>query len=55
MKRTPRDTDHSARLITRRGLVLGGVQLGVLGVLGTRMLDLGKQCDGLLFSPSDDG
>lgn len=40
MKRTPRDTDHSARLITRRGLVLGGVQLGVLGVLGTRMHQL---------------
>jgi len=37
MRRSPKDTETSARRITRRGLVLGGIQLGVLGVLGWRM------------------
>ncbi|WOI56253.1 penicillin-binding protein 2 [Palleronia sp. LCG004] len=37
MKRTPRDTETSLRGISRRGLVLGGLQLGVAGVLGWRM------------------
>ena len=37
MKRTNRDTETSAGRVTRRSLVLGGVQLGVAGVLGWRM------------------
>ncbi len=37
MKRTPRDTATSQRKISRRGLVLGGLQLGFAGVLGWRM------------------
>ncbi|WP_102108218.1 penicillin-binding protein 2 [Oceaniglobus roseus] len=37
MKRSPKDTEASARKITRRGLVLGGLQAGMLGVLGWRM------------------
>ncbi len=37
MRRTPKDTEESARRITRRGLVLGGLQLGFMGVLALRM------------------
>ena len=37
MKRLPKDTEESARLITRRGLVLGGAQIGFMGLLGFRM------------------
>lgn len=37
MKRTPKETAQSARRITRRGLILGGLQLGFAGVLATRM------------------
>ncbi|RVT86825.1 penicillin-binding protein 2 [Rhodobacteraceae bacterium CCMM004] len=37
MKRSPRDTELSARRINRRSLVLGGLQLGFAGVLGLRM------------------
>lgn len=37
MKRSPKDTEESARLITRRGLVLGGAQVGFMGLLGLRM------------------
>lgn len=37
MRRPPRDTEESARQISRRSLVLGGVQLGFIGVLGLRM------------------
>ena len=37
MRRTPRDTEESARCISRRGLVLGGLQVGVMGVLALRM------------------
>ena len=37
MRRTPRDTEISARRITRRGLVLGVSQVALIGVLGLRM------------------
>ena len=37
MKRSPKDAEESARLITRRGLVLGGAQVGFMGLLGFRM------------------
>ncbi|WP_306004820.1 penicillin-binding protein 2 [Aquicoccus porphyridii] len=37
MRRPSRETAQSQRRITRRGLVLGGLQLGVLGTLGFRM------------------
>lgn len=37
MKRTSKETDASAGLVTRRGLVLTGLQLGFMGVLGLRM------------------
>lgn len=37
MKRPLRDTSQSHGTLTRRALVLGGLQLGVIGVLGARM------------------
>ena len=37
MRRTSKDTEESARKITRRGLLLGAAQLGFMGVLGLRM------------------
>ncbi|MXQ09533.1 penicillin-binding protein 2 [Alphaproteobacteria bacterium GH1-50] len=37
MKRSPRETEESSGLITRRGLVLTGLQLGFMGVLAMRM------------------
>ncbi|MGR3365370.1 MAG: penicillin-binding protein 2 [Maritimibacter harenae] len=37
MKRTPADTERSARKITRRGLLLGGAQMAMAGVLVARM------------------
>ncbi|WP_226779137.1 penicillin-binding protein 2 [Oceaniglobus trochenteri] len=37
MRRSPKDTEASSRKITRRGMVVGGLQLGMLGVLGWRM------------------
>ena len=37
MRRSPADQDESARRITRRGLVLGGLQLGFMGLLTARM------------------
>lgn len=37
MKRSPKDTEISARTISRRGLVLGGVQLAFMGGLALRM------------------
>ncbi len=40
MRRTARDTEESARTITRRGLLLGGTMLATLGVLGLRMRHL---------------
>jgi len=37
MRRPPKDTAESARKITRRALVVGAAQLGLIGVLGLRM------------------
>ncbi len=37
MRRTPRDSAESVRKISRRGLILGGAQLGFAGILGLRM------------------
>ncbi|RVV96756.1 penicillin-binding protein 2 [Mesobaculum littorinae] len=37
MRQSPRDTETSSRRISRRALVLGGLQTGMLGVLGWRM------------------
>lgn len=37
MKRPPKDIIESARMISRRALVVGGVQLGVVGALGWRL------------------
>ena len=37
MKRSPKDIEASQGLLTRRGLVLGGVQLAFMGMLGFRM------------------
>lgn len=37
MRRSARDTDESARKITRRGLFLGGSMAAVIAVLGARM------------------
>ena len=37
MKRTQKDTEESARLVSRRGLMLGAMQVGVVGVLALRM------------------
>jgi penicillin-binding protein 2 len=40
MKRNPKEIQQSARIISRRGLILGGLQLGVIGTLGLRMRSL---------------
>ena len=37
MKRPPKDIITSARIISRRALVVGGFQLGVIGALGWRL------------------
>ncbi|MBV7378596.1 penicillin-binding protein 2 [Maritimibacter dapengensis] len=37
MRRSPVDTEKSARVVTRRGLLLGGAQLAMAGVLVGRM------------------
>lgn len=37
MRRSPRETEESTRLVTRRGVVLGGIQLGIMGILALRM------------------
>ncbi|OIQ32841.1 MAG: penicillin-binding protein 2 [Alphaproteobacteria bacterium MedPE-SWcel] len=37
MKRSPKDLDGSHKLLTRRTLLLGGMQLGFVGALGMRM------------------
>ncbi|MEK6216427.1 MAG: penicillin-binding protein 2 [Boseongicola sp.] len=37
MRRSPKETEASAGLVTRRGLVLGGIQFGFMGILGLRM------------------
>ncbi|WP_342070415.1 penicillin-binding protein 2 [Yoonia algicola] len=40
MKRAPKDVIASARTVSRRALVVGGLQLGVVGALGLRMQSL---------------
>ena len=40
MRRPPKETAESARRISRRALMLGGLKLGVLGALGWRMREL---------------
>ena len=37
MRRSPKDTQESVRKISRRGLLLGGIQAGFVGVLALRM------------------
>ncbi|SLN24362.1 Stage V sporulation protein D [Roseovarius litorisediminis] len=37
MRRAPKDSAESHRLITRRGLILGGAQVGFMGLLALRM------------------
>ncbi|SEQ11040.1 penicillin-binding protein 2 [Thalassovita taeanensis] len=37
MRRSPKESADGARRITRRGLILGGAQLGFAGLLGLRM------------------
>ena len=37
MRRSPKETEQAASLVTRRGVVLGGLQLGFMGILGLRM------------------
>jgi penicillin-binding protein 2 len=37
MRRSSKETEESAGLVTRRSLVLGGAQLGFMGLLGLRM------------------
>ncbi len=37
MRRSPKETEQAATLVTRRGVVLGGIQLGFMGLLGLRM------------------
>ncbi|MEL6958832.1 MAG: penicillin-binding protein 2 [Pseudomonadota bacterium] len=37
MKRGPKETEESARRLSRRAVLLGTAQLGLVGVLGTRM------------------
>lgn len=37
MKRSPKDTEESVRVISRRGLVLGGLQIAFMGGLALRM------------------
>ena len=40
MRQTPKELEESARLVTRRGLVVGGLQLAFMGMLGLRMRQL---------------
>jgi penicillin-binding protein 2 len=40
MRRPPKDTPETARKLTRRALVVGGVQVGVVGVIGWRMHEM---------------
>lgn len=40
MKRSEREQEHSRRIISRRGLLLGGLQLGVAGTLFWRLRDM---------------
>jgi penicillin-binding protein 2 len=40
VKQSPKDIERSVRTISRRALVVGGIQLGVMGALGFRMQQL---------------
>jgi penicillin-binding protein 2 len=40
VKQSPKDIEHSVRTISRRALVMGGMQLGLMGALGYRMQQL---------------
>ncbi|HKK98507.1 MAG TPA: penicillin-binding protein 2, partial [Marivita sp.] len=40
MRRAPKDTAESIRKVSRRGVILGGVQLAFAGALGLRMQHL---------------
>ena len=40
MKQSPKDAERSARVISRRSLVVGGAQLAFMGLLGLRMRQL---------------
>lgn len=40
MRRSPKDTEESAALVSRRGLILGGGMVAFAGLLGTRMRHL---------------
>ncbi len=40
MRQTPKEIEESARVVTRRGLVVGGLQLAFMGMLGLRMRQL---------------
>ena len=37
MKRVQKEAEEAAQLVTRRGVILGGIQLGFMGILGLRM------------------
>ena len=37
MNNKPNDTQASSRVVSRRALILGGVQLSFMGILGLRM------------------
>jgi penicillin-binding protein 2 len=40
MKRPPKDVIQSSRIISRRALVMGAVQVGVMGAIGLRLRDM---------------
>ncbi|MDU8945490.1 penicillin-binding protein 2 [Ovoidimarina sediminis] len=40
MRQSPKELEESARVVTRRGLVVGGLQLAFMGMLGLRMRQL---------------
>ena len=37
MKRVQKEAEEASQLVTRRGVILGGIQLGFMGILGLRM------------------
>ncbi|MDJ0640833.1 MAG: penicillin-binding protein 2 [Paracoccaceae bacterium] len=37
MRRTPKESEEASGLVTRRGMIFGGLQLGFMGILGLRM------------------
>ncbi|MEO9823213.1 MAG: penicillin-binding protein 2 [Paracoccaceae bacterium] len=37
MKRVQKEAEEASQLVTRRGVILGGMQLGFMGILGLRM------------------